>query len=131
MVTATGSPPLVMVIDDEPHLRHALKAALQSAGYAVLDAADGETAVALARSRRPDVALVDLVMPGMNGREVCGRIREVSAGTAVVYLTGKADAFEASGASELRAEAEGLVTKPATKLQVLQAIADAYRSRPG
>lgn len=65
-------------MDDEPNLRHTLGYALRQEGYMVLEAEDGERALALLRTGHPDVAILDLMLPGIDGLEVCRRIRRES-----------------------------------------------------
>jgi PAS domain S-box-containing protein len=64
-----GSRPFVLVCDDDPSVRSVVKAILEATGYRVWAAATGEEAIALARRRRPDVIVLDLLMPGINGQE--------------------------------------------------------------
>jgi CheY-like chemotaxis protein len=65
----------VLVIEDNPDAREALVALLELDGYHVESAADGPTAIELTRAKRPDVALVDIGLPGIDGYEVARRIR--------------------------------------------------------
>ena len=66
----------VLVADDEVHIRNVLSYKLQNAGLEVITACDGQEALELARSERPDLLLVDYQMPGLNGLEVCLQLRE-------------------------------------------------------
>jgi len=60
-----------MVVDDEPRLCDVLRRVLEKAGYRVITALDGETALGPIKENKPDVILLDLLMPGIDGREVC------------------------------------------------------------
>jgi DNA-binding response OmpR family regulator len=66
----------ILIVDDEPNLRHTLSYNLQREGHEVLQAADGETALVVAESQPPDLVLLDLMLPGIDGLEVCRRLRE-------------------------------------------------------
>jgi CheY-like chemotaxis protein len=66
----------LLAIDDDPLVIEFVKAALQPEGWQVLSAADGETGVALARSRQPAVVLLDLLMPGMDGFEIAAALHD-------------------------------------------------------
>lgn len=66
----------VLVVDDEPTVRSWLSALLADEGYVVEEASDGAMALAVLRTFRPDVILLDLIMPGMNGRELLLELRE-------------------------------------------------------
>jgi len=65
----------ILVVDDEPGYVWTIRVNLEASGYAVLVARDGQTAVELAASEEPDVIILDIKMPGMDGYEVCQRIR--------------------------------------------------------
>jgi CheY-like chemotaxis protein len=81
---------LVLVADDEPSMLGLVSAYVRSKGYRVLEASDGDNAWQLAREHLPDVVVLDVMMPGMSGWEVCKKIREsISlAHTGIVMLTG-------------------------------------------
>ena len=81
----------LLAIDDDPVVLDLVKAMLESEGWTVLSAADGETGMALARARRPSVVLLDLLMPGMDGFEVVEALRGDPATSAIpiVVLTSK------------------------------------------
>lgn len=68
----------LLLVDDEANLRHTLSYALRQEGYDVLTAGDGEQAIALFRTGRPDALILDLMLPGIDGLEVCRRIRRDS-----------------------------------------------------
>jgi DNA-binding response OmpR family regulator len=65
----------ILIVDDEPNLRHTVGYNLRRAGHEVLEAADGEAALSAARDQRPDVVILDLMLPGIDGLEVCRRLR--------------------------------------------------------
>jgi two-component system response regulator MprA len=65
----------ILVVEDEAKIADVLRRGLAFEGYAVDVASDGEAALALARDREPDVVILDLMLPGMNGLEVCRRLR--------------------------------------------------------
>ena len=123
---ATGCPQ-ILVVDDEPHLCSGLRRVLEKEGYEVTTATDGETALKLAREKEPDIVLLDLMMPGMDGREVCRRLREVTTTTQVIYFTARADPAGPFKSKELRREAEALIAKPATSKRILSKISSVLR----
>lgn len=79
----------LLMVDDDPRLR-ALVAATVGNDYMLLEAADGEQGLRLARQEKPDVVLLDILMPGLNGMEVCRRLKNDAAtqGIKVIMLTG-------------------------------------------
>ena len=112
----------VLVVDDEPHLCAAVHRILENEGYDVASTTDGETAVQLARENEPDVILLDLMMPGMDGREVRRRIREVTDRARVIYFTAKAEPAGSMNLQQLRGEADGLIAKPASTRTILSKV---------
>ena len=85
--------PLVMVVDDESVNVQIISALLTERGYNVLPALSGEEALARSVVRRPDLAIFDLKMPGMDGVALCRRFREIPelAAVPVIFVTGTAD----------------------------------------
>ncbi|MES2441006.1 MAG: ATP-binding protein [Verrucomicrobiota bacterium] len=106
----SGARPLVLIADDEPDIRRFLRMQLEDVD--VIEASDGAEALELARLRRPQLALLDHMMPEMDGVEVCRRIREnhTTRGVAVIILTARAD--ETTKLSALQAGANDFLTKP-------------------
>ena len=99
----------VLVCDDEPQILRALKVILRDAGFEVLPAESGEDALDLAAVRAPDAAIVDLVLPDLNGIEVCRRLREWSELPIIVL---SAIGEEDAKVEALAAGADDYVTKP-------------------
>jgi len=66
----------VMIVDDEPHVIESIKAELESNGYKVIISTNGKDAVELAKKVRPDLILLDILMPKLSGLEVCSRLRD-------------------------------------------------------
>jgi CheY-like chemotaxis protein len=81
---------VVLIADDEPSTLALLGRHLRSSGYSVLEAADGDEAWELAHEHLPDLVILDVMMPGMSGWEVCRKVREAVslAHTGVIMLTG-------------------------------------------
>jgi two-component system, OmpR family, KDP operon response regulator KdpE len=99
----------VLVIDDEPQIRRLLHTAFQAEGYRVIEAANGQRGLVEAGSHKPDLAIVDLGLPDMDGAEVIRRIREWSAMPLIVL---SARTQEAQKIAALDAGADDYVTKP-------------------
>ncbi|MDH3198575.1 MAG: response regulator, partial [Candidatus Krumholzibacteria bacterium] len=83
----------ILVVDDEPHIRQILKFTLEKAGYQVFSATDGEEALARASEIKPHLVLLDVMMPRMDGYEVCRKMREDFglSQIPVIMLTAKGD----------------------------------------
>ena len=79
----------LLVVDDEDNLRSMLAAALQHHGFAVSEAANGREALDQIPARRPDLILLDVMMPDLDGFEVCRRLRAEGDRTPVLFLTAR------------------------------------------
>jgi len=120
--------PSVLIVDDEPNIRRMVGALLASEGYEVREAADGARGVALATDAEPDVALVDLMMPGeLDGMGVLAALRERAPDLPVVMMSGRAGLSDAVRATKLGAF--NFLEKPLTPEGVLLALASALELR--
>ena len=99
----------VLVVDDEPKIRDLVREYLEHAGFAVLTAADGNSALATTRTRHPDVIVLDLGLPGMDGIDVARSVRRDSS-VPIVMLTARDD--ELDRVLGLEIGADDYVTKP-------------------
>jgi two-component system, OmpR family, KDP operon response regulator KdpE len=99
----------VLVVDDEPQILRGLKTNLVARGYEVDTAAEGETALELASRRRPDVVIVDLGLPGIDGVEVIRGLRSWSSASIIVL---SAREQESEKVAALDAGADDYITKP-------------------
>ncbi|MDI3299610.1 MAG: response regulator transcription factor [Bacillota bacterium] len=99
----------VLVVDDEAPIRRVVRAYLEREGHEVLEAADGDEAWRLSREARPDLVVLDLLLPGVPGLELCRRIRAAGR-TGVILLTARGE--EADRVAGLRLGADDYVTKP-------------------
>src|SRR3712207_9174892 len=79
----------LLVVDDEPNIRELLSASLRYAGFEVATAADGQQALALAETFRPDLLVLDVMMPGLDGFGVVRRMRQSGRHTPVLFLTAR------------------------------------------
>jgi len=80
--------PLVLVVDDDPALLKLMRDSLGLAGYPVITASDGKTALQLIEDSKPALVLLDIMMPGMDGWQVCQRVRQFSQ-VPIIMLTAK------------------------------------------
>jgi DNA-binding response OmpR family regulator len=79
--------PTLLLVDDEDAIRAGLAAALKRASFNVIEARDGEEALKLVEDRHPDLIVLDILMPKLDGREVCRRLRQAGNWTPVIMLT--------------------------------------------
>ncbi|MBD0293505.1 MAG: response regulator, partial [Jiangellaceae bacterium] len=99
----------MLVVEDDPTVSDVVRRYLERAGFVVDKAADGSAALALAAERVPDLVVLDLMLPGMSGFEVCRRMRAVS-DVPVVMLTALGE--EADRLAGFETGADDYVTKP-------------------
>ncbi|KYK27366.1 hypothetical protein AYK26_03850 [Euryarchaeota archaeon SM23-78] len=69
-------PKTIMIVDDEPHMVELEKAILEAEGFKIISALDGKQALKILETIKPDLVILDMMMPGMSGREVCEKIRK-------------------------------------------------------
>lgn len=110
MRRADGQPVTVLVVDDEPVLAEMVSMALRYEGWNITTAGDGLSAIAAARRQRPDVVVLDVMLPDMSGLDVLHKLRSENPGLPVLLLTAK-DAVEDRIAG-LTAGGDDYVTKP-------------------
>lgn len=109
-VEASASPPRVLVVDDDATVAEVVVTYLTRAGFAVDQAADGAAALSQARSGRPDLVVLDLMLPDVDGLDLCRRLRDERPDLPVVMLTARGD--EDDRIVGLALGADDYVTKP-------------------
>jgi DNA-binding NtrC family response regulator len=116
---AAKGEPRILVVDDEPASRTGLKDLLKVWGYDAISAADGREALERSAGRAPDLVIADLVMPGIDGMQLLGRLKREFPTTAVVFLTGQGSIDSAVQA--IKEGAYDYLTKPVdpTRLQIV------------
>jgi two-component system alkaline phosphatase synthesis response regulator PhoP len=112
----------VLVVDDEPNIVTIMSYELKKEGYTVLTAGDGQQALDLAKSQRPDLIIADVMMPVMDGYELCRRLKENAALRAIpfIFLTAK-DGME-SQVYGYAIGAQKYLTKPTKREQLLKIV---------
>lgn len=114
----------VLIIDDSPTETHQLATMLQRSGHSVLSAESGESGVKLAVSEQPDVVLMDIVMPGLNGFQATRQLTraEETRHIPIIIVTTKDQ--ETDRVWGARQGAKAYLSKPVTEKTLMQAIAD-------
>jgi two-component system alkaline phosphatase synthesis response regulator PhoP len=104
------SEPRILIVEDEPDLLNALTLNLKAEGFTVLTASRGDLAVEQALRERPDLMLLDIMLPGKNGLDVCRELRRKGFDAPIIMLTAKAE--EVDRVVGLEIGADDYVTKP-------------------
>jgi len=99
----------ILIVDDEPHIREVVGFALRKAGFRTVEAADGTEALALVEKQSPDLVVLDIVLPDIEGTEVCRRVRGTSA-VPILFLSSKNEEIDRVLGLELGGD--DYVTKP-------------------
>lgn len=100
----------IMVVDDDASIRRSLERVLSRSGYEVITAGDGEEAIRAMQSSRPDLVILDIMLPKMNGYLVCAKLRDVEEGVPVIFLSAKGDIVDKT--MGFRSGADDYMTKP-------------------
>lgn len=112
----------IMVVDDNPDIITIVKTILEGKGYQVLSASSGQELLNLLTDRKPDLVILDIMMPEMDGLEVLGRLKAVTetASIPVILLTAKVQYEDVLGGYKLGADY--YITKPFTSTQLVNGI---------
>jgi len=126
-MTTASHPLRILAVDDEPQILRFLRASLSAQGYQLLEAADGETALAMLRRNAVDVMVLDLGLPGTDGLSVIRQVREQGSALPIIVLSSRTD--EAGKVKALDLGADDYVTKPFGMEELLARIRAAVRHR--
>lgn len=120
-MTLVPGPSVVLVVDDHDDAREVFSQLLQLEGYTTLEASDGDSAVRIALERRPDIVLMDVGMPGMDGIEATRILKSDprTANTIVIAVTGQGPR---AARAMMDAGCDAVCTKPCAPLLLLQEI---------
>jgi DNA-binding response OmpR family regulator len=121
------NPARILIVDDNEANRDILKTRLSTHGYDLREAADGEDALSLAKEWRPDLLLLDVMMPKLNGIEVCRRLRgdPLLPFTAIILVTARADSEDV--VVGLEAGADEYLTKPIDQIALVARVKSMLR----
>ncbi|MGH9118165.1 MAG: response regulator transcription factor [Acidimicrobiales bacterium] len=111
--------PTVLVADDDPDIRELVSFKLEQAGYRVHSVADGEAALAAATALAPSLVLLDVMMPGINGFEVCRRLRNQDATATIPVIMLTARAQEGDVETGFAVGVEDYIAKPFSPRELL------------
>ena len=124
--------PLVLVVEDEATQREVLTYNLEAEGYEVRQAASGELALDLAREERPDLILLDWMLPEVSGIEICRRLKSAAGMRAIPVIMISARAEEVDRVRGLETGADDYVTKPYSVVELMARVRTQLRRvRPG
>ncbi len=114
----------ILIADDDPHIRRLISELLAAEGYRLLAAEDGEEALRVCREEHPDLIILDIIMPKMDGMEVCRRLRDETAAP-ILFLTAKDDITDL--VSGLAIGGDDYITKPFKGAELIARVKAALR----
>ena len=117
----------ILIVEDEQNIVDILSFNLGREGYDTLEAYDGATGLQLALEQNPDLILLDLMLPGMDGFEVCRQVRQAGASTPIIMLTAREE--EADKVLGLELGADDYITKPFSMRELLARVKANIRRR--
>lgn len=114
----------ILVIDDDLDLQNMLRLMLERGGHTVVTTGDGADGLAKAHDMQPDMAIIDVMMPGMHGYQVCRKLRDdpVTVNTVVLILTARAQPVDREAA--LAAKADDYMSKPVSPAELLSKVSE-------
>ena len=119
--------PHILIVDDEPQITRVLRTTLNAQGYDIRVANDGETALEIAKDFTPDLVITDLVMPNMNGIDLCRQLRKTSQ-VPILVLSVRGE--ERSKIQALDSGADDYITKPFSTGELLARVRAVLRRAP-
>ena len=116
----------LLIADDEDGVRALVRMTLRAGSYGILEATDGDEALAVARQHLPELLLLDVMMPGLSGVEVCRALKAdpQTAGMNILMLTARAQVKDRKAG--LAAGADGYFTKPFSPLALISKVAEVF-----
>lgn len=123
--------PRILIVDDEPNIVLALELLMKREGYETRTAGDGEAALEAARAFRPDLLILDVMMPRMDGYEVCQRLRADPGMKDVVIVMLTAKGREVEKEKGLALGADLYITKPFSTRDVVSRVREGLAAKPG
>lgn len=114
----------ILVVDDDPHIREVVAFALESADYSIYEAANGLQALEVFKAEQPDLLVLDIMMPELDGLDVCREIRKTST-VPIIFLTAKSDEIDMIIGLELGGD--DYMTKPFSPRQLVARVRSVLR----
>lgn len=125
MLSEPGAAPKhkILVVDDEPHIIRIIKLSLEKAGFQVISANSGEDGIEMVKHDHPDLVILDVMMPAMDGFQVCQHIRKLDEGQKIpiLFLTARGQSDDLEYARSIGAN--DLMTKPFGPRQLIDLVA--------
>lgn len=112
----------VLIVDDEPSIRDSVGRILENRGYQVATACGGKEALDMVSDFKPDVVLLDIIMPGLDGYEVCRQLRAGLPSVKIIYFTAKVEVDDLKENVTGPSQADAVIEKPANSEKIITCI---------
>jgi two-component system alkaline phosphatase synthesis response regulator PhoP len=113
----------ILIVDDEPSIRFLITATLEDEGYQLFEAVDGLEAAALIKSVQPDLIILDVMMPGLTGYELCAQLKQDPATQKIIVILVTAKGQEQDHLYSQQAGADRYLRKPFSPLELITVVA--------
>jgi DNA-binding response OmpR family regulator len=121
----------ILIIEDDPAVSRLVEFTLRHAGYEVVIASDGLEGIIKAYSEAPDLVILDVMLPGMDGFEICHCLKSKPSTTSLLVLMFSARAQEIDKNTGLKAGADDYLTKPAAPVEIVSRVAMLLAKKDG
>ena len=119
----------ILIADDERHIRELLLTTLSDTGYEILTAKDGEEALNIAREEKPDLVLLDIIMPKMNGYSVCEKLKSDTGTKAITVVMLSALSGKTDREKGLMGGADDYIIKPFSPSALMDKLQEVFSNR--
>ena len=119
----------VLIVDDEPSIRDSVGRILERRGFLVKTASCGKEAFDLVAVFKPDVVLLDIIMPGLDGYEVCKQLRRDFPTVKIIYFTAKVEVEDFKSAGRESSQADAVIEKPTSSEKIVACIEQVCNSK--
>jgi two-component system, OmpR family, alkaline phosphatase synthesis response regulator PhoP len=116
-------PKKILIVEDDPSFSRAINHIIQKEGYDVITASNGMTGLRMAQEEKPDLLVLDVMLPGLDGFEICQRLRQTQLTTSLPIIMLSAKGQEADRTTGLKVGASEYLTKPIERTLLLEKIA--------
>ncbi len=121
----------ILIVDDEPKLIHLVREILMATGYEVLASSSGNPTLEMIAMEQPDLVILDIMLPGMDGYEICYRLRSEPATKKLPILMFSAKAQEIDKETGIKVGADDYLTKPSPPSEIVNRVAKLLAAKKG
>jgi len=121
--------PKILIVDDEPSIRFLVASSLEDEGYDIIEATDGLQAYDIVQREKPDLIVLDVMMPGLTGYELCSRLKQNVSTSDILILMLTAKGQERDRLQSRQAGADYYLRKPFSPLELIEVVESLIKGR--